>query len=66
MTELSQWRTPIAQVKVARLAAAGRSDKEIAGELHISHRTVENRLQRVYTKLVISSRHDLPAALTDS
>ena len=48
---------------VARLAAAGRSNPEIAASLHLSRRTVENYLYRVYEKLGISGRADLAAAL---
>jgi DNA-binding CsgD family transcriptional regulator len=48
---------------VARLAAAGRSNPEIAAQLHLSRRTVENYLYRVYEKLGISGRADLAAAL---
>jgi DNA-binding NarL/FixJ family response regulator len=33
--------------------------------MHLSVRTVENRLQRVYEKLGISGRHELAAALED-
>jgi DNA-binding CsgD family transcriptional regulator len=46
-------------------AAAGRSNKQIAGHLHLSVRTVESHLQRVYEKLGISGRHELAAALRD-
>jgi DNA-binding CsgD family transcriptional regulator len=49
--------------EAALLAAAGRTNKEIADELFLSVRTVENRLQRVYEKLGVSSRAELTAAL---
>ena len=52
-----------AEREAALLAAAGRSNKEIADELFLSVRTVENRLQRVYEKLGVSSRAELSAAL---
>jgi DNA-binding CsgD family transcriptional regulator len=48
--------------RVARLAASGHTNREIAGILHISEKTVEANLSRVYRKLGISSRR----ALTDS
>ena len=48
-----------AERETALLAAAGRTNKEIAAELQLSVRTVDNRLQRVYTKLGISRRADL-------
>jgi DNA-binding CsgD family transcriptional regulator len=47
----------------AHRAAAGKSNKEIADELVISVRTVENRLQSVYSKLGVSGRHELGQAL---
>jgi DNA-binding CsgD family transcriptional regulator len=47
----------------AVLAAAGRSNKEIAEELFLSPRTVENRLQRVYEKLGIAGRTEVAEAL---
>jgi DNA-binding CsgD family transcriptional regulator len=47
----------------AVLAEAGRSNKEIAAQLHLSPRTVENRLQRVYEKLGIAGRSELTEAL---
>ncbi|HET6951442.1 MAG TPA: LuxR C-terminal-related transcriptional regulator [Acidimicrobiales bacterium] len=52
-----------AERDTAVLAAAGRANKEIASQLHVSSRTVENRLQRVYEKLGVSGRTELPAAL---
>jgi DNA-binding CsgD family transcriptional regulator len=48
--------------QTALLAAAGRSNREIAGELVVSVRTVENHLQRVYEKLGVSGRKELTAA----
>lgn len=54
------WRTLTERAKkVAHLAAQDKSDMEIARELHISVRTVESHLYRVYRKLNIRSRHEL-------
>jgi DNA-binding CsgD family transcriptional regulator len=53
------------ELDAAVQAAAGRSDKQIAADSHISVRTVENHLQRVYEKLGISSRRDLADAMRD-
>ncbi|WP_280425293.1 AAA family ATPase [Nocardia carnea] len=47
----------------AMLAAAGRSNKEIAAELHLSVRTVEGRLLRAYTRLGVGNRRELAAVL---
>jgi DNA-binding CsgD family transcriptional regulator len=52
-----------AELGTALLAADGRSNKEIAEELCVSIRTVESRLQHVYSKLGISRRRDLSAHL---
>jgi DNA-binding CsgD family transcriptional regulator len=46
------------------LAAGGRSNTEIAEQLFLSRRTVENRLHRVYEKLGISGRDELAEALS--
>jgi DNA-binding CsgD family transcriptional regulator len=45
---------------VAQLAAAGRSNREIAAELLISVKSVERYLTQVYRKLGVSSRAGLP------
>jgi DNA-binding CsgD family transcriptional regulator len=50
--------TPVEQ-RVARLAAAGRTNREIADVLFMSVRTVEGHLSRIYAKLGIRSRIDL-------
>jgi DNA-binding CsgD family transcriptional regulator len=49
--------------RVAELAAAGRTNREIALELYVTRKTVEGHLARVYTKLQIAGRSDLAAAL---
>lgn len=48
-----------AERETALLAVSGRTNREIAEELHLSVRTVDNRLQRIYAKLGISRRSDL-------
>jgi DNA-binding CsgD family transcriptional regulator len=53
------------ELDAAVQAAAGRSNKQIAADSHISVRTVENHLQHVYEKLGISSRRELAEALRD-
>ena len=49
--------------RVAALAAEGRSNREIAQALYVSHKTVEKHLTAAYRKLAISGREDLPEAL---
>jgi DNA-binding NarL/FixJ family response regulator len=48
---------------VARLAAAGRTNREVAAELVISTKTVEHHLGRVYAKLGLRSRTELAVHL---
>jgi DNA-binding CsgD family transcriptional regulator len=50
--------------QVAELAAAGRANKQIAAELHVSERTVEANLTKVYRKLGIHSRTQIATRLT--
>ena len=49
--------------RVARLAAEGRTNREVAQSLFVTARTVEGHLTAVYRKLDLSSREQLPAAL---
>jgi DNA-binding NarL/FixJ family response regulator len=49
--------------RVAALAAAGRTNPEIAQELFLGRKTVESHLSAAYRKLGVASRADLPAAL---
>jgi DNA-binding NarL/FixJ family response regulator len=51
------------ETEIARLASDGSSNREIAARLVLSVRTVETHLQRVYQKLGVRSRAELPAAL---
>ncbi|MGQ0624667.1 MAG: AAA family ATPase [Sporichthyaceae bacterium] len=55
----SRERLTPAERETALLAVSGRTNREIAEELHLSIRTVDNRLQRIYAKLGISRRSDL-------
>jgi DNA-binding NarL/FixJ family response regulator len=49
--------------RVARLAAQGRSNREIAETLFVTQRTVETHLRHTFQKLGITSRGELPAEL---
>jgi DNA-binding CsgD family transcriptional regulator len=51
------------ELEIARLAAAGYSNRDIAAQLYLSYRTVENKLYSAYTKLGIASRDQLGEAL---
>lgn len=52
-----------AQARVAELVAEGSTNAEIARELHMSVRTVESHLSRVYREHDVTSRSQLVAAL---
>jgi DNA-binding CsgD family transcriptional regulator len=51
------------ELRVARLAAEGHGNREIAQALFVTRRTVEVHLTSVYRKLCIASREELPRAL---
>jgi DNA-binding CsgD family transcriptional regulator len=52
-----------AQTRVADLAAAGMSNREIASTLYMSTRSVESHLTKVYRELGLRSRSQLATAL---
>ena len=47
------------EMEVAELVSEGLTNREIAGRLYISIRTVTSHLDHIYTKLGLSSRVDL-------
>jgi DNA-binding CsgD family transcriptional regulator len=51
------------EVQIARLVAAGLSNKEIGSALFFSHRTVASHLYRIFPKLGITSRAQLAGVL---
>ena len=64
------WRTGIealtpAELRVARLALRGRTNREIAHELYVTLKTVEGHLARVYSKLGIGGRQELVGVLEE-
>jgi len=64
------WRTGVealtpSELRVARLAAEGRSNREIAAELYVTLKAVEGHLAHAYAKLGIEGRGQLAPALGD-
>ena len=53
------------ELQVARLAAGGKTNREIGAQLFLSPRTVEWHLSKVFSKLGIASRMELSSALSD-
>jgi DNA-binding CsgD family transcriptional regulator/tetratricopeptide (TPR) repeat protein len=51
------------ELRVASLAASGRTNREIAQSLFVTLKTVETHLSHAFEKLGISGRRELPAAL---
>jgi DNA-binding CsgD family transcriptional regulator/tetratricopeptide (TPR) repeat protein len=51
---------------VARLVAAGLTNRQVAAELYVSVKAVEYHLSSVFAKLGIRSRRELPAVLSEA
>ncbi|MBB2940553.1 DNA-binding CsgD family transcriptional regulator/nucleoside-triphosphatase THEP1 [Actinoplanes lutulentus] len=51
------------ELNIAKLAAEGLNNREIAERLFLSHLTVRNNLYRIFPKLGVSSRSDLARVL---
>jgi len=51
--------------EIALLVAAGRTNREIAGQLVLSTRTIEAHLRNVFGKLGVRSRVELTRAIGD-
>ena len=52
------------ELQIARLAAEGLSNREIAQQLYVSHRTIGTHLYRIFPKLGITARGELGSALS--
>jgi DNA-binding CsgD family transcriptional regulator len=62
-TAESRWELTAQETQIAQLAQERYSNPEIGAQLFLSPRTVEWHLRKVFTKLGISSRRELDAAL---
>lgn len=51
--------------QVARLAAAGYTNREIAAQLYLSVRTVDSHMRRILRKLKLATRHQLGDFLSE-
>jgi len=65
-----EWRTGVealtpGELRVARLAAGGQTNREIAQGLYVTLKTVEGHLARAYAKLGIAGRARLADALAE-
>ncbi|MEU3413154.1 AAA family ATPase [Streptomyces sp. NPDC006658] len=54
-----------AECRVAGLAALGYTNREISARLHVTISTVEQHLTRVYRKLQVASRAELPSKMLE-
>ena len=66
-----EWRTGLEalsprELRVAQLAADGRTNREIAYQLYVTLKTIEGHLARAYTKLGIDRRHQLSKFFDDA
>ena len=50
--------------QVASLVAEGRTNREVAGSLSVTERTIEGHLSNIYAKLGVRSRTELARRLT--
>lgn len=56
------WHATPRQVEILKLVAAGLSDKQIAVELRLSHRTVRSHLDRLFQRHGLHTRAEAVAA----
>jgi DNA-binding NarL/FixJ family response regulator len=50
------------EAEIVKLVVAGHSNKEVAAVLHLSSKTVEWNLSKIYNRLGVHSRTELAAA----
>ncbi|HXW45872.1 MAG TPA: AAA family ATPase [Streptosporangiaceae bacterium] len=53
------------ELQIAEMAASGMTNRQIGQQLYLSHRTVATHLYRIYPKLGINSRFQMPRALRE-
>jgi DNA-binding CsgD family transcriptional regulator len=53
------------ELRAARLAAQGMTNREVAQHLFVSQKTVETQLRATYRKLDVAGRGELATALAD-
>ena len=63
--DLSMPELTTQELRVARLVAAGLSNRETAAQLYLSPKTVEYHLAHAFTKLGVRSRHQLGIRIRD-
>jgi DNA-binding CsgD family transcriptional regulator len=51
------------ELRVARLAAGGLTNREIAQQLFVTQKTIQTQLRAAYSKLAVAGRGDLRAVL---
>jgi DNA-binding CsgD family transcriptional regulator len=54
------------EIQIARMAAAGMTNREIGHKLYLSHRTVESHLYRIFPKLGVATRGGLRDAIPEA
>lgn len=54
------------ELQIARLAASGLSNRQIADQIYVSHRTVAAHLYKIFPKLGITSRNQIRDSLSAS
>ena len=55
-SSVARWRQQLEEREIALLVASGLSNRDIAGRLFISKRTVDAHVEHIFAKLEISSR----------
>lgn len=54
------------ELGITELVVTGATNREVASALHLSPKTIENHLSRIYAKLGVRSRTELASLLSDT